>query len=176
MANTTGYKIIRNAISLPLVQQAADLIPGDLVVIVEREKFTEFKIPKISLDIRDEFIRAYGECSDLAELLETSKIPPPKPTNIGIFHPTKPVSTKKKTGLKGEVYATVALTDLSPATGLFIFLAGSHKHTLEGNSNDEWKECYLDLKAGDAIIWRGDLSYLHSSGGGGKFQTLVFVG
>lgn len=68
----------------------------------------------------------------------------------------------------------MALTDLSPKNGLFIFLAKSHKHISESASAAGWEESSLDLKAGDAVVWRGDLAYLHSSGGGGKFETLVF--
>lgn len=33
----------------------------------------------------------------------------------------------------------------------------------------------LRLNAGDVVIWRGDLSYLRSPGGGGVFKILVYV-
>jgi ectoine hydroxylase-related dioxygenase (phytanoyl-CoA dioxygenase family) len=108
-------------------------------------------------------------------LLETESVSAPKSLNIGIFHETTPDPTKKKTGLKGEVYVTVALTNLNPENGLFIFLAKSHKRTSE-NTSAGWKESRLDLMAGDAVVWRGDMAYLHSFGGGGKFETLVFGG
>jgi ectoine hydroxylase-related dioxygenase (phytanoyl-CoA dioxygenase family) len=102
-------------------------------------------------------------------LLESKTIPPPKSINVGIFHKIDTDPTRPKTGLKGEVYVTIALSDLSPTNGLFIFLAKSHKR-----ERVEWEENRLDLKAGDVVVWRGDLAYLHSAGGGGKFQTLVF--
>lgn len=107
-------------------------------------------------------------------MLETKSVPPPKSINIGIFYETTLDLTKIKTGLKGEVYVTVALTDLSPINGLFIFLAKSHKRTPENASAVSWEESRLDLKAGDVVVWRGDLAYLHSSRGGRKFKTLVF--
>ncbi|CZT13546.1 uncharacterized protein RAG0_17038 [Rhynchosporium agropyri] len=176
MAEVNGYAIIRNAIPTGLAQEAADTIPGGLITSVKREKFTEFKVPPVCVKIREQFIKEYGKHSDLAQLLETQSVPPPKSINIGIFHETNSDPTKMKTGLKGEVYVTVALTDLSPANGLFIFLAKSHKHTSESASAVGWEENHIDLKAGDAVLWRGDLVYLHSSGGGGKFETLVFGG
>ncbi|KAH8674389.1 hypothetical protein BGZ60DRAFT_429400 [Tricladium varicosporioides] len=174
MAEVTGYTMIRNAIPLGLAQQAANAIPGELEVMVKRQKYTEFRVPPLCLKIQEEFITNYGRHSDLAQLLETKSVPPPKSINIGIFHETTPDPTKMKTGLKGEVYVIIALTDLSPANGLFIFLAKSHKRTSESASVVDWEESRLDLKAGDAVVWRGDLAYLHPPGGGGKFETLVF--
>ncbi|CZT07728.1 uncharacterized protein RCO7_11218 [Rhynchosporium graminicola] len=176
MADVNGYAIIRNAVPTELAQKAADTMPGGLVTSVKREKFTEFTVPPVCVKIREHFIKEYGKHGELAQLLETQSVPPPKSINIGIFHETNPDPTKMKTGLKGEVYVTVALTDLSPANGLFIFLAKSHKHTSESASAVGWEESRIDLKAGDAVLWRGDLVYLHSSGGGGKFETLVFGG
>lgn len=57
MANVTGYAIIQNAIPAELALQAADLIPGKLGVIVKRDEFTEFEIPRICLEIGKEFMK-----------------------------------------------------------------------------------------------------------------------
>ena len=76
---------------------------------------------------------------------------------------------------KGQVYVTVALTDLNPKSGWFILLEGSHRRESTTTfSIAQWKQVSLDIKAGDAIAWRGDLGYLHSSGGGASFMTMVF--
>jgi ectoine hydroxylase-related dioxygenase (phytanoyl-CoA dioxygenase family) len=97
----------------------------------------------------------------------------PKSINVGIFNETNPDSTKNLSGKKGEVYATLALTQLSPKNGLFIFLAGSHRRT-PGSSPTIWRKFHANLSPGDALVWRGDLAYSHSPGGGGMFVTLVF--
>lgn len=81
---------------------------------------------------------------------------------------------KPMTAKKGQVYVTIALTDLNPKTGWFIFLEGSHRRASTTFSVAEWNQVGLDIKAGDAVVWRGDLSYLHSSGGGASFMTMVF--
>ena len=98
----------------------------------------------------------------------------PKSINVGTFHPTIPDPSKLKTGAKGQVYVTIALTNLNSETGWFEFLEGSHRQGLKGT--EELKKASLNLSAGDAVIWWGDLVYLHSPGGGGKFETLVYEG
>ena len=57
MADAAGYAILRDAIPSTMAQQAADAITGGLPVTVKREKFTEFEVPLICLDIREEFIK-----------------------------------------------------------------------------------------------------------------------
>lgn len=79
-----------------------------------------------------------------------------------------------KSGKKGEIFVTVALTELNARTGWFVFLEGSHKSPPKFASKSEWRKMNLDLSIGDALVWQGDLAYLHSAGGGGKFMTLVY--
>ncbi len=98
----------------------------------------------------------------------------PKSINIGTFHSTSPDPSKPKTGGRGQVYVTIALTDLNSESGWFVLLEGSHQQKPESTPASEWKEASLNLSAGDAVVWRGDLAYLHSPGGGGKFETLVY--
>jgi len=95
-----------------------------------------------------------------------------KSINVGKFNNTEddPIPV---TGKKGQVYITIALTPLGSNNGWFEFLEGSHKR----NSTDpitKWKRAALTLEAGDAVVWRGDLVYLHSSGGGASFMTMIF--
>jgi hypothetical protein len=33
----------------------------------------------------------------------------------------------------------------------------------------------LNLKAGDAVVWQGDLVYIHLSGGGGVFNIRFLI-
>ena len=40
---------------------------------------------------------------------------------------------------------------------------------------NQWSRQGVVLEAGDAFIWRGDLSYLLSPGGGGRWCTLASV-
>ncbi|KAM0145794.1 hypothetical protein ACHAPC_011124 [Botrytis cinerea] len=88
-------------------------------------------------------MKMYSEYSDLAELLETDKVPPLKSIKIGIFRPTTPDPTRMKAGLKREVCITIALTDLNLATRFFIFPGRSHKRTFESSLKVEGKESRL---------------------------------
>ena len=56
MANSAGYAVIRGAISLSLVQQAL-LAIKDMKVKREMDKYTEYEVPPVCYDIRDEFIK-----------------------------------------------------------------------------------------------------------------------
>ncbi|KAK6601210.1 hypothetical protein H4I95_08192 [Botrytis cinerea] len=116
MTSSNGYAIIRDTVAVELVQQAADKAPVDLM---------------------------YSEYSDIAELLETDKVPPLKSVKIGIFRPTTPDPKRMKAGLKREVYVTIALTDLNLATRFFIFPGRSHKRTFESSLKVEGKESRL---------------------------------
>lgn len=80
-------------------------------------------------------------------------------------------SLPKRTAARDEIYVTIALTDLSPDNGWYIFYEGSRAdHPIP----DENRTVQMRLEAGDAVIWRGDLVYTHPTGGGGMFQTLVY--
>jgi len=61
MANSAGYTVIRGAIPLPLIQQALPAIK-DMKVIKEMNKYTEYEVPPVCYDIRDEFIRVGRVC------------------------------------------------------------------------------------------------------------------
>jgi ectoine hydroxylase-related dioxygenase (phytanoyl-CoA dioxygenase family) len=105
-----------------------------------------------------------------ASLMDSKPIPnAPNDLFTGRFHETNAEPTKLKTAQKNQVYVTIALTDLSSSNGWYTFYEDSHSRTSPLS-----KLVALDLKAGDAVVWRGDLVYIHSSGGGGVFLTLVF--
>jgi hypothetical protein len=80
-------------------------------------------------------------------LLESKTILPLKSINVRIFYKIDIDLMRLKTRLKGEVYVTIALIDLSPTNGLFIFLAKSHNY-----KRVEWDENCLDLKASDIVV------------------------
>ena len=72
-------------------------------------------------------------------------------------------------GNKNKIYVCIALTYLSPETGFYNILRGSHlgKHPVPTSVRDRIKPAVV-LREGDAIVWRGDLRYLLSSNHGGK--------
>lgn len=88
---------------------------------------------------------------------------------VGVFRETKPEPTKLKTARKGDVYVTIALTDLSPDNGWYTFYEGSHTRTTPLS-----ELAAISMKAGDAMVWRDDLVYFQSAKGGGMFVTLVY--
>jgi hypothetical protein len=56
MASSVGYAVIPAAISLSLIQRAVSAIASGLKVKRETEKYTEYEVPPICINIRDEFI------------------------------------------------------------------------------------------------------------------------
>jgi hypothetical protein len=113
-----------------------------------------------------------GDKNALTNLFHPRPVPPaPDHIFAGIFRETRADPRKFKTAEKGEVYVTIALTDLSPDNGWYVFFEGSRaNHPVV----DGYKTGVLSLKAGDAVVWRGDLVYFHSPGGGGMFETLAY--
>lgn len=76
-----------------------------------------------------------------------------------------------------RIFVLVALEHMSPKTGLYTFLYGSHgplhpRFTPVSAWNTGNAE--INLSAGDAIIYRGDISYMLSRNGGGMFEILVY--
>jgi len=57
MADAIGYTVLRKAVSLARVQQAAAAIDSGLTALVARDKFTEFQVPTVGYAVRDEFIK-----------------------------------------------------------------------------------------------------------------------
>lgn len=96
----------------------------------------------------------------------------PKNSVVGLFLPGDPseaIYSLLHVGRKEHLYVHIALNRLSRQSGFFDILKGSHisKHPSR-TPVAGWARTDLDLGEGDAIIWRGDLSYLLSSKGGGK--------
>lgn len=111
--------------------------------------------------------------SALTKLFHQKPVPSqPDHIFVGIFRETEADPKKLKTAEKGEIYATIALTPLSPTNGWYNFYEGSRarRPILAGNNSI----ATLSLDVGDAVVWRGDLIYFHSPGGGGMFQTIVY--
>jgi len=175
MATSKGYAVITRAVPIDLAQQAAEEISkGVLKIKSKRPKYTEFEAPSICFRIRDEFMEN-GDRKPVEELLEHSILPSSKHINVGTFHESTPDPNTSMTAGKGQVYLTIALTDLGTVNGWFIFLEGSHKRDPSPPfSIAQWKQVSLNVDAGDAVVWRGDLIYLHSPGGGASFMTVVF--
>ena len=98
----------------------------------------------------------------------------PLSTDVGEFLPA-PESPHARystvhVGNKNVLYVTVALTPLAAENGLYTLLGGSHdKKNPRFTPVDLWDEVQVTLEPGDALIWRGDLKYLLSPGGGGRF-------
>ncbi|EEH35725.1 hypothetical protein PAAG_00048 [Paracoccidioides lutzii Pb01] len=174
MTFTEGFSIIESAVSGDLARQLAKFLEQELPLRapgLKGEKYSQYDIqPPLALQIKEEFINNAENITVVAELLQKSVAKAPDYISIGIFHETDADPTKLKTAGEGRVYATIALTDLGPNNGWFAFFEGSHKQKkspLKGPTT-------VNMKAGDAFVWRGELVYHHSSGGGGMFETLVY--
>ncbi|OCK74616.1 hypothetical protein K432DRAFT_310376 [Lepidopterella palustris CBS 459.81] len=172
MASGAGYALIPGAISPSLVQQAILAIKGNLKVKRETEKYTEYEVPSICNNIRDEFIKNTGE-SSLTQFLNRQPVPQLRSVNVGVFRETNTDPKKVYGAGKEEIYVTIALTDLNPGNGWYIFIERSYDRSPA--SQTFWKDASITLKAGDAVVWRGDLLYRHPPGGEGTFVTLVYT-
>ena len=96
----------------------------------------------------------------------------PRSTVVGHFLPGDSkdgLYSLLNVGYRHQLYVHIALNGLSTESGFFDILQGSHtgKHPTR-TPVDEWLRASFNLNEGDAIIWRGDLTYLLSSKGGGK--------
>ncbi|EAS29654.3 uncharacterized protein CIMG_08400 [Coccidioides immitis RS] len=168
MANALGFEIVEAVVSSALANEAADALLKQTQH--RREKYDAYNVPNECLLIVNKFLESPGT-SALAEFLKLTALPL-RPTNVfaGMFRETNADPNKLKTAEEGEVYITIALTDLSPKNGWYTFYPGSRKT----QPLTSMEPVALDLKAGDAVIWRGDLVYFHTPGGGGMFLTLVY--
>ncbi|OJJ44502.1 hypothetical protein ASPZODRAFT_135312 [Penicilliopsis zonata CBS 506.65] len=168
MARSPGYVIIKSSIPRVIAEEAAESVLQS-PLIQKHEKYTEHKVPNICMKMKDDFMNVVDR-STIASLMDPKPVPKgPNDLFAGQFHETNAEPTKLKTAQKDQVYATIALTDLSPSNGWYTFYEDSHSRTRPLSTL-----VAPNLKAGDAMVWRGDLVYIHSSGGGGVFLTLVF--
>ncbi|KAF4227343.1 hypothetical protein CNMCM8980_002704 [Aspergillus fumigatiaffinis] len=168
MTRGPGYVIIKSSTPQAVAKEAATSVL-ESPLIQKHEKYTEHEVPNICVKMKDDFMKVVDH-SILASLMDSKPVPKaPNDLFAGQFHETNAEPTKLKTAQKNQVYATIALTDLNPSNGWYTFYEDSHSRTSPLS-----KLVALDLKAGDAVVWRGDLVYIHSSGGGGVFLTLVF--
>ena len=78
------------------------------------------------------------------------------------------------TGARNKIYVTVALSKCNSDTGMYSLLSKSH-HTKNPRVTpvSEWERVYVSLDPGDALVWRGDVSYMLSARGGGKWVSYV---
>jgi hypothetical protein len=101
---------------------------------------------------------------------------------VGKFLVTEFDPKKFRSAQKGDIYITIALTHLSPSNGWFVLYEGSRNQeqkpnkptTIETEEQPPLKPVELQLSAGDAVAWRGDLIYIFPPGGGGMFETLTY--
>jgi hypothetical protein len=56
MAEEKGYSIIRNAVRGDLVQEAVNVLSQQPTETRRREKYIEYVVPPVCLQIKDEFI------------------------------------------------------------------------------------------------------------------------
>lgn len=111
-----------------------------------------------------------ADLEKLLPLFSPNSVPDlPHSINVGEFHATNADPRRLKTANKDEIYVTIAVTDLGPDNGWFTFYEGSHRRQPPFTT-----KVALNLRAGDAVAWSGRILYIHSSGGGGKFVTLVY--
>lgn len=96
----------------------------------------------------------------------------PKTSTVGSFLPGDPRDVRYSllhVGHQDQVYVHIALNRLCPPSGFYHILRGSHLRKHPANTPvASWSTVDIILEEGDAIIWRGDVSYFLSSGGGGK--------
>ena len=96
----------------------------------------------------------------------------PSINTVGSFiasDPGHPRQSIFQQGHKHEVCVHIALTDLSPENGFYEFLRGSHQaQWWARNTVRDWNRTRILLEEGDAMIWRGDMSFFPSSRGGGE--------
>ncbi|KAJ5277646.1 hypothetical protein N7524_003799 [Penicillium chrysogenum] len=177
MANSNGYVVLRQAVSASVASKLADDFQNGLIHNVPtatKDKYNEYKVPQTGFEIKDEFLRHsltdQNMDKDLvAPLFYPNQTPSsPQTLNLGMFHETDADPTKLMTA-GPRIYVTIAITRLSPSNGWFTFYEGSHQHRSRLG-----RKVALDLEAGDAVAWRGDLVYFHSPGGGGIFLVLSF--
>ncbi|KAF2806115.1 uncharacterized protein BDZ99DRAFT_104182 [Mytilinidion resinicola] len=173
MASGVGYAVIPGAISLSPVQQAVSAVSGGVKVKRATEKYTEYEVPSICINIRDEFIKKQTDDPSLAQFLDRQPVSQLRSVNVGVFRETDNADPKKVYGAgKEEIYVTIALTGLDSGNGWYILIEKSYDRS---PSQTSWNDASMKLKAGDAVVWRGDLLYRHPPGGGGTFMTLVYA-
>jgi len=181
MASRAGYVFIESAIPSQLATEGANAIRKGLPVQDQREHVTEFVVPPVGKDIQHAFFKKEENIKKLSELVHPREVPQKvQSTTVGIFNESNADPKKPKRFRKDKdacVFVWIALADLNPDNGWFILLEGSTEATgdvaLDASVAPSWPQISLDLKAGDAVAWRGSLAYLHSSGGGGMFKTIV---
>lgn len=174
-----GYTVIPNAISLALIREVVGIIDRGLPVNAESETARSYVLPVQAYLVRDEFVSNWRQT--LRPFYDPmGKAIPKMPATfiVGAFKESDPMHLRQSllhAGNKDQVYVHIALTKLSPETGFYNILRGSHrtKHPSLTRVND-WSHTPITLEEGDAIIWRGDVSYLLSPNGGGRWQCLSF--
>lgn len=194
MGSTSGFTVLRQVIPTARVRDAAEAINNDLKVVFRRDKFSEYAVPAAGQAVCDDFIKVCSSLiwiyvvlkflkngrAKLQDFVAPSKVPErPTSIHVGIFHslqtpdPQPLFSGKDGSPTKKRIFVTIALTTLNDETGWYTLLEGSHLQP-HGTHQSEWKRTSLNLSAGDVIIWHGNLAYLQSHGGGGKFETLIY--
>lgn len=172
MTNREGFIVIRDSVSVALVKQLAAELDAGLEgkkPTVCREKYNEYEVSSLGIAVKDDFEKCTAK-GRLASLFNSNAVPQqPTSVHLGIFHHTNADPSKLKTANEEEVYVTIAVTDLGQDNGWFTFYEGSHRR-----KPPLGQSVSLNLKAGDAVAWSGNIVYSHTPGGGGKFITLVY--
>ncbi|KAL4958857.1 uncharacterized protein BDV14DRAFT_23743 [Aspergillus stella-maris] len=170
MTNHPGYEVIRKAIPKDLAQRATKALLARPKL--SKEKYDAFEMPPICDEIIAEFLNKFDKSA--IERVSHPKVVQPKHDHVfaGLFRETLVKPDTTYTAFKDEIYATIALTPLSPGNGWYIFYEGTRANISEVNVDT--KKATLSLDIGDVVVWRGDLLYFHTTGGGGMFQTIAY--
>jgi hypothetical protein len=81
---------------------------------------------------------------------------------------------RTSSGNSEDVFAIIALTNLSPQTGWWILLEGSHNRVSKTALDPTWRRVEQQLAPGDAIVMLAHIACLPSLGQDGIFETLVY--
>ena len=183
-----GFKILRNAVQVSIVRELTSVVSRRLPVNANSETHQAYVTPFPAYQLRDDFnsvslsyMRAcfwltVQNCRDALQdfyIPMQKKIPAmPKTSIVGSFLPGDPREARYSllhVGNKDQIYVHIALNRLCWQSGFYNILKGSHlgRHPSRTPVNS-WSSADINLEEGDAIIWRGDLAYFLSPGGGGK--------
>ncbi|KAL8911714.1 MAG: hypothetical protein Q9171_003167 [Xanthocarpia ochracea] len=177
-ALAAGYAHLEGTIPPDLIQLAADAISsGKLRTTIHTLKHHEFEVPNVCYSICDYFMATFNlePIKALLHYLPADTLPQPlRPFRIGQFQETTgPSPGEAFSERTTHVYVTIAITDLKPVNGAYIFLEGSHR-LQDPKAKTRCDVAPMRLLAGRAEAWCGNLSYTYLTGGGGSFITLVF--
>ncbi|KAM0805956.1 hypothetical protein BDR22DRAFT_829780 [Usnea florida] len=174
-----GFMVLRGAVPVAQVQELVVMIANGLKVVTQSETTLVYGMPLQVYRIRDEFVNKWREMlRPFYDPVGKAMPKMPSSTQLCAFKATDPANVNTSipnVGGKNHLLVHIAVTELSPENGFYTILRGSHqsKHPTVAQVS-EWNPTSFTLAEGDALVWRGDVSYLRSSKGGGIWLNLNF--